>query len=774
MIYKFNNLEIDSKNYRLLKDGNEIAVEPQVFNLIVLLLENKQNVVSRDEILDKLWQGRVVSDTSINNHIKSARKVLGDDGIKQAVIKTIHSRGYQFIAEIKEDFEIIDTNKSTFTPTKYRSNILVLSTLIVLIFFAIKYYQKTKLHQTVENIASYQELSYSTFVAQAKRRNELVEMIEARIGEKREMQFEKYFSYYFEKLNNQEIFVFDQIRAMTETGLYQNNLKIVDELNKHPKIFKEIKGTKELQQHLTFWLNKYHSIFLQRKDMCLLYVGVEDGVPYPNDVNQNIITWLDNSKEHDKLPNKTMLEVSDTHSMSALEQIVVLPFANTKPDVDTDFLGFALATQIISDLTYLNKFSIRPAGSIRKYVNQVVDPMLIGQKLQVDYVLSGNYLKENDKIRLNIELISVTSNQLIWRESIQVDYSSTFTLQDMVAQKVAHGLNVSFKNEFLNQEYKDTPNSALAYEYYLRGISYPYNNAGHKLAIEMLDKSIELDPSYAPTYAHLGMHLRLYEQHGLVALTREKEAQWYYKKALQLNPNLLMALKNLSSYYVEINKVEEAYKLASRLKEIAPNSVETHNTLSYIYRYVGMNKEAINEIEAALTLSPNNPRLATIIPIYMAAGLPQKALSYLPIASPPYANIHGGIIEFNRGNIKQANNYFQKIIADKEGGVWELYANFYLSVIAENKEKARQFLIQITKNKIVDGENYFYEATSFALLGDIEDSINMLEKAVDIGFFNYPYINTTPEFKILSDEPRFQTVLHKAKKRHESFKEQFF
>lgn len=62
-------------------------------------------MVSRDEILDKLWQGRVISDTSINNHIKSARKVLGDDGIKQAVIKTIHSRGYQFIAQIDETKE---------------------------------------------------------------------------------------------------------------------------------------------------------------------------------------------------------------------------------------------------------------------------------------------------------------------------------------------------------------------------------------------------------------------------------------------------------------------------------------------------------------------------------------------------------------------------------------------------------------------------------------------------------------------------------------------
>ena len=99
-----------------------------------------------------------------------------------------------------------------------------------------------------------------------------------------------FFSYYFESLNNEERFVFDQIRGMTNVGLYQSNNKILVELNDHPEIFDLIEGTKKLEQHLIFWVNKYHSVFEQRKDMCLLYV--EDGVPYPGEVNQNIIDWL--------------------------------------------------------------------------------------------------------------------------------------------------------------------------------------------------------------------------------------------------------------------------------------------------------------------------------------------------------------------------------------------------------------------------------------------------------------------------------------------------
>ena len=146
----------------------------------------------------------------------------------------------------------------------------------------------------IERIAVYQSNTFTSFKAQVLRRNELAEMLQHRLGVARNMQFEKFFSHYYSEMNQQELFVFNQIRAITETGLYLNNQAIVNELNEYPDILEAIPLTHELQQHLTFWLNKYHSVFTQRPDMCLLYVGVEDGVPYPSGVDQNVKTWLDN------------------------------------------------------------------------------------------------------------------------------------------------------------------------------------------------------------------------------------------------------------------------------------------------------------------------------------------------------------------------------------------------------------------------------------------------------------------------------------------------
>ena len=102
MIYRFSEFELDTRNYALNKNGNQVAIEPQVFDVLKYLIANRDRLIPRDELLDQIWSGRVVSDTSLSNHIKSARKAVGDDGQSQLHIKTVHGRGYQFIAKTNE------------------------------------------------------------------------------------------------------------------------------------------------------------------------------------------------------------------------------------------------------------------------------------------------------------------------------------------------------------------------------------------------------------------------------------------------------------------------------------------------------------------------------------------------------------------------------------------------------------------------------------------------------------------------------------------------
>ncbi|MCC6763367.1 MAG: winged helix-turn-helix domain-containing protein [Deltaproteobacteria bacterium] len=101
MKYVFAGFELDAAAGELRRDGEVVAVEPQVFGLLHLLADNRDRMVSRDEIIEKVWDGRVVSDSALDSRVKSARRALGDDGKAQRLIRTVHGRGFRLVAEVR-------------------------------------------------------------------------------------------------------------------------------------------------------------------------------------------------------------------------------------------------------------------------------------------------------------------------------------------------------------------------------------------------------------------------------------------------------------------------------------------------------------------------------------------------------------------------------------------------------------------------------------------------------------------------------------------------
>ena len=114
MRYQFNSFEIDTLQFKLFFAGKAKAIEPKDFDLIVYLIKNRHRTVTREEIFNAVWQGQIVCDSTLSNHIKSIRKILGDNGEEQNLISTIRGRGYQFIATTKE---LSDKENSIFQST---------------------------------------------------------------------------------------------------------------------------------------------------------------------------------------------------------------------------------------------------------------------------------------------------------------------------------------------------------------------------------------------------------------------------------------------------------------------------------------------------------------------------------------------------------------------------------------------------------------------------------------------------------------------------------
>ncbi len=100
MIYVFEEYRLDVAAHELRRGKLVVPVEPQVFDLLKLLIANSQRLVSRDEIIDQIWAGRIVSDSAIDSRIKSARRAVGDDGRAQRLIKTQHGVGFRFVGSV--------------------------------------------------------------------------------------------------------------------------------------------------------------------------------------------------------------------------------------------------------------------------------------------------------------------------------------------------------------------------------------------------------------------------------------------------------------------------------------------------------------------------------------------------------------------------------------------------------------------------------------------------------------------------------------------------
>ncbi len=100
MRYRFSTFELDTGRHEFRAGGELLALEPQVFDVLRHLVENHDRMVSRDELIEAVWDGRIVSDATISARINAVRRALGDSGKTQDFIKTIPRRGFRFVAQV--------------------------------------------------------------------------------------------------------------------------------------------------------------------------------------------------------------------------------------------------------------------------------------------------------------------------------------------------------------------------------------------------------------------------------------------------------------------------------------------------------------------------------------------------------------------------------------------------------------------------------------------------------------------------------------------------
>src|SRR5215212_8874036 len=108
MIYKFGNYTLDGDRCELRRGADRAKLEPQVFSVLCYLVQERSRIVTRGDLIATVWNGRLVSDSTINSRIAAARRVIGDEGVVQNLIRSFPRRGYRFVAAVDVEAQATD------------------------------------------------------------------------------------------------------------------------------------------------------------------------------------------------------------------------------------------------------------------------------------------------------------------------------------------------------------------------------------------------------------------------------------------------------------------------------------------------------------------------------------------------------------------------------------------------------------------------------------------------------------------------------------------
>ncbi len=476
---------------------------------------------------------------------------------------------------------------------------------------------------------------------------------------------------------------------------------------------------------------------------------------------QDVVTDLKSLKD-------TKVAVSKTID---IKKVAILPFCNILDDPQTNFLGFALADQIIGALAYSKNILIRPSSAIRKYQNEIVDIEEAGKELNVEYILTGNYLKQSDTIRLNMELIESASGKMIWREPIELQFENVFKLQDIVSQKVVEELKIRFSDEERILMKHETPKNQVAYQIYLRALSYPMTIEGNKISIEMLNNATTLDPEFAPAYLEAGIRYHQMAQVGKNTSIALENTIAALTKAISLKKDFLPALASLGLVYTDIGRHEEAHSLLLEALKINPNDPWLHFSLSYHYRYIGFLDESEKELEITFSIDPDNPRFRSAIVTYMFQEKYDEVLESfkLDIKSPLTLN-YLGEIAYRSGRRELAKEYFEKVLEIKDE-IGEFYfASSFKEYLEGNLDNAIEYNLKRENSEPEDGEILYEIARLYALYGKVEDCRRALKRAVEKGFISYTFMKKDTFFNSVMDDENIQELFSIAKNKYEDLR----
>jgi len=462
-----------------------------------------------------------------------------------------------------------------------------------------------------------------------------------------------------------------------------------------------------------------------------------------------------------------------TEDLTKLEKsIAVLPFVDLSPEHDKEYFSDGMVDEILNNLCMIGDLKVTSRTSSMQYKGETKKSVKeIARELGVANILEGSVRLYKNNVRITVQLIKAETDEHLWVENYDRDFSDIISIQSEVAQKVAKALKAEISPEAQRIIDLKLTTNPQAYNLYMQA-RFSYKNFNNNKSILLLKKAIELDPDFCSAYARLGFLLSpggTYISTSAVLNTREvwENAKPYFEKAIVLNPDNGIAhnlfawsvlwyewdfktadkeyretkriFPNYSwtDYLVAMGQFEEAYDGA--FKNATFDSKNWQTWVGIITSSYFANREPGSEIRKALSIPTIRDDInvrSEAARIYMYMNEYDKAISIAKQLLQDFPNV-----ESPRLQAIQAISYFNTNRPDESN-----------RIIAELKQRSEVNVV---------GSPSFCLAMIYSQMLEINDAFKWLEKAFHNHEVEMYWLKVEPAFKPLHSDPRFLVLLDK-------------
>jgi len=448
--------------------------------------------------------------------------------------------------------------------------------------------------------------------------------------------------------------------------------------------------------------------------------------------------------------------------------IAVLPFQNLGGDKEDDFLRMALPDEIATTLSSVRTLSIRPFSTTTKYAAADVDVQQAGKDMHVGRIVMGHYQKIRNQFQLTVQAVDVGDDRVLWQETMNVPSDDLVAMREQVTSKVRQGLIPSLGATNAPGQGGTHPTNEEAYDLYLRSVALAHDGEQNLEAVRMLERSVGLDPAYAPAWSALGKRYYYEEEYGVGATGTMSRTMPALRRALSLDPNLEDAAQQVVSLDTDAGKLAQAYLEAREMVEKRPQSGFAHFTLSYVLRYASLSKEAQGECNAAMRLDPGNYQFRSCADSFYLVGQFDRAMDFVRLdAGSEWSNNVEVFTLLRAGKTTEAIARLHQL---PDSGFFHTRA---LEVCYSSpKAPASQKLLDEFQKELSayrDPEPRYTQAAMFnACLGN-DFTARLVKSAIDSGFCAYDYLQLDPVMAGFRSSSEYPALLAQAKQCRDRF-----